>query len=67
MWKFQSAEKLHEAVASLTEKQLQGTNLEIIQAYFNKLSREEYDVVTFDAWYNCNTVADYNIVRELME
>ena len=67
MWKFQSAEKLHEAVASLTEKQLQGTNLEIIQAYFNKLTREEYDVVTFDAWFNCNTVADYNIVRELME
>ena len=67
MWKFQSAEKLHKAVASLTEKKLQGTNLEIIQAYFNKLTREEYDVVTFDAWYNCNTVADYNIVRELME
>ena len=67
IWKFASAEMLHEAVASLSEKQLQGTNLEIVQAYFNKLSREEYDVVLFNAWYNCNTVADYNIVRGLME
>ena len=67
IWKFQSSEKLHQAVASLTEKQLQGTNLEIIQAYFKGLTNDDYDVVTFDAWFNCNTVADYNTVRKLME
>lgn len=66
MWKFKSSERLHESVNSLSEKQLQGTNLEIVQAYFGELNAEEYDVVTFNEWYNCNTVADYNQVRKLM-
>ena len=66
MWKFKSSERLHEALNSLSEKQLQGTNLEIVQAYFGELNAEEYDVVTFNEWYNCNTVADYNQVRKLM-
>ena len=66
MWKFSSSDKLLNAVGSLSEKQLQGTNLEIIQAYFGDMNAEEYDVVTFDDWFNCNTVADYEIVRKLM-
>lgn len=66
MWKFKSSVRLHEAVNSLSEKQLQSTNLEIIQAYFGELNAEEYDVVIFNEWYNCNTVADYNQVRKLM-
>ena len=66
MWKFNSSEKLHYIISNLTEKQLQGTNLEIIQAYFGELNANEYDVVTFSEWFNCNTVADYNIVRKLM-
>ena len=66
MWKFKSFNRLHKVVNSLSEKQLQGTNLEIIQAYFSELNAEEYDVVTFNEWYNCNTVEDYNQVRKLM-
>ena len=66
MWKFASSEKLFKAVSALTEEQLKGTNLEIIQAYFGEMNAEEYDVVTFNDWFNCNTVADYNIVRKLM-
>lgn len=66
MWKFASSDKLLKAVATLSEKQLQGTNLEIIQAYFGDMNAEEYDVVTFADWFNCNTVADYEIVRKLM-
>ena len=53
-------------VDPLTKEQLQGTNLEIIQAYFSDMNSEEYDVVTFTDWFNCNTVADYDIVRKLM-
>lgn len=66
MWKFASSEKLLKAVGYLTETQLQGTNLEIIQTYFGDMNAEEYDVVTFADWFNCNTVADYEIVRKLM-
>ena len=53
-------------IHALSEKQLQGTNLEIIQDYFRDMNAEDYDVVTFAEWYNCNTVADYIIVRKLM-
>ena len=63
MWKFSSSERLLKTVDSLTKEQLQGTNLEIIQAYFSDMNSEEYDVVTFTDWFNCNTVADYDIVR----
>ena len=66
MWKFISSEKLIRVTELLTDKQLQGTNLEIIQAYFGELNANEYDVVTFSDWFNCNTVADYNQVRKLM-
>ncbi|MBO7496344.1 MAG: licC domain protein [Salinivirgaceae bacterium] len=66
MWKFASSEKLHEAVCTLTETQLHGTNLEIVQAYFGDMNPTEYDVVSFSEWFNCNTVADYEFVRKLM-
>lgn len=66
MWKFISSEKLVEVTDLLTDKQIQGTNLEIIQAYFGELDSNEYEIVTFSDWFNCNTVADYNKVRALM-
>lgn len=66
IWKFTSSELLIKVVNQLSEKQIQGTNLEIIQAYFDKLTNNDYEVVIFDKWFNCNTVADYNIVRNLM-
>lgn len=65
MWKFSSSERLLKTVDSLTKEQLQGTNLEIIQAYFSDMNSEEYDVVTFTDWFNCNTVADYDIVKKI--
>lgn len=67
MWKFASFEKLQAVVDSLSESQLRGTNLEIVQSYFGDLDDFDYDVVSFDDWFNCNTVADYKIVRKLMK
>ena len=66
IWRFISLSRLKNVVATLSKEQLQGTNLEIIQAYFGDLSEGEYDTVLFDEWYNCNTVDDYNIVKQLM-
>ncbi len=67
IWKFHAPNKLEAALSSLKEEQLKGTNLEIVQAYFDRLSADEYEVAAFSEWYNCNTVADYNIVRSLMK
>lgn len=66
MWKFSSSTKLLDAVKTLSDRQLQGTNLEIIQAYFGDMDASKYDVVKFTEWFNCNTVADYRTVRNLM-
>lgn len=67
MWKFISSDILLKVVNSLPDKQLQGTNLEIIQSYFGNLEKQEYDIVAFPDWFNCNTVADYSVVRNLMK
>lgn len=67
MWKFSSSTKLLDAVKTLSNRQLQGTNLEIIQAYFGNMDSDGYEVVRFTDWYNCNTVADYKAVRKRMQ
>lgn len=38
----------------------------VLKNRYRLLNSEEYDVVTFTDWFNCNTVADYDIVRKLM-
>lgn len=62
VWKFTDMSKLSKVLNSLTPKQVKGTNLEIIQGYFGDLSSEEYDMVAFNTWHNCNTVKDYETV-----
>lgn len=62
IWKFTSLERLLDVVSDLTDEQIKGTNLEIIQNYFGDLSFDEYEIVPINVWYNCNTVADYQKV-----
>ncbi len=62
VWKFTDISKLSQVLNSLTTKQVKGTNLEIIQGYFGDLNSEEYEMVTFNTWHNCNTVKDYETV-----
>lgn len=67
IWKFVNPCRLREVIGCLTAEQKQGTNLEIIQAYFGALDIADYCVVSFDTWYNCNTVADYNKVFSIIK
>lgn len=67
IWKFVSPHRLGEVVTGLSEKQRRGTNLEIIQRYFGGLRPGDYDMVKFDDWFNCNTVADYRNVHSLLK
>lgn len=62
VWKFTDIDRLTAVLNSLTPKQTQGTNLEIIQRYFGSLPPSDYEMVTFETWYNCNTVNDYMTV-----
>lgn len=62
VWKFTDMKKLSDVLKILTPNQVRGTNLEIIQGYFGDLTPQEYKMVSFDTWHNCNTVKDYETV-----
>lgn len=59
IWKFADAVHLRKSFESIREKEWQGTNLAFIQRYFGTLQKEEYDVITFNKWINCNVVSEY--------
>lgn len=62
VWKFQDLRKLNQIIDTLSEEQVRGTNLEIVQRYFVDLSSEDRQMIVFSTWYNCNTVMDYEEV-----
>jgi CTP:molybdopterin cytidylyltransferase MocA len=66
MWKFRNSEKLLEICRHLTPDQKKGTNLEIIQRYFGNIHASELDIVCVKDWFNCNTIADYRQVYQIL-
>lgn len=62
MWKFRNVQRLNVVCGSLTQRQKEGTNLEIIQRYFGTLKSDALDIIQVEKWYNCNTVSDYRNV-----
>ena len=59
MWKFTNPAKLRKVCSELTQKQIEGTNLEIVQRYYGNIDYENLKIVRVEKWYNCNTVNDY--------
>lgn len=59
IWKFRDVARLRGVVASLTPEQEHGTNLEIVQGYFDAVSPDDYEMIALSVWCNCNTVADW--------
>ncbi len=59
IWKFTGKDRIQAAFDNVTDEAWQGTNLVYIQAYFGALSKDDYEVVPFERWVNCNTVEDY--------
>lgn len=67
IWKFINGRKLMQVVEDLSQKQSKGTNLEIIQGYFENMEQTEYEISTMDTWVNCNTIEDYEKIMNLMK
>ncbi|MCR5385570.1 MAG: hypothetical protein K6E69_00455 [Treponema sp.] len=65
VWKFTNALRLFEIVESLNQQEIEGTNLIIVQKYFQALSRQDFDVIGFEKWINCNTVEDYRKIGDM--
>lgn len=64
IWKFTDTLRLKKIASNISEDEEKGTNLIIIQQYFEKLSENDYDIIPFQIWYNCNTVSDYDYVSK---
>ncbi len=64
IWKFYQRERLADVFGTMRESDWFGTNLTFIQKYFEGLSEEEYEMVLFDTWINCNTVSDFRKMSE---
>ncbi len=64
IWKFADAGRLRRAAASLSPEQWQTTNLVLVQAYFGELDGDAYEIIAFEKWINCNTVADYEKIED---
>lgn len=64
IWKFADRARLRQAIDAVSEKEWKGTNLVLIQKYFGTLKREQYDMVKFKEWINCNTISDYRQITE---
>ncbi len=63
VWKFRRPGLLRDIYGNMREQEWQGTNLVFIQKYFQSLMPEEYDIVRFKRWVNCNTIADFEEAR----
>lgn len=59
IWKFIDSAKLKYLTLNLDDELWQGTNLNLIQEYFGNLSKEDYEIIMFDKWINCNTISDF--------
>lgn len=64
IWKFADGAHLGKVTDTISESQWRGTNLVVIQKYFGILSREQYEMVMFREWINCNTVSDYRRINQ---
>lgn len=61
IWKFIDIGCLRYICNNLLEEEKKGTNLVIIQKYFEKLTEKQYIIFNFKEWINCNTINDYKL------
>lgn len=59
IWKFTDFRLMKSVFDSIEEQNWQGTNLIFIEKYFRALQREEYEIILFEKWINCNTISDF--------
>ena len=67
VWQFFDARKLKSIVNGLSAEQKSGTNLVPIVEYFKDVDAKKVRICQFDAWFNCNTIADYRNMEKFVE
>ncbi len=63
IWKFTDIELLSDLVLNGDPERFTGTNLVLINEYFQKLAKngETIDIISMKTWINCNTINDFII------
>lgn len=59
VWKFHQPDRVRRAVEEIPAEEWTGTNLVMIQQYFGGLKEDDYQMIPFRKWINCNTAADF--------
>ena len=59
VWKFHDLARLRTLGEGIGAERFDETNLGFIQEYFRSVPPDEIELVTFQDWFNCNTIADY--------
>ncbi len=63
VWKFCDVALLHKTMHTLGSGLYTDTNLLPIERYFNARNINQVKFITFDIWFNCNTIDDYHAIR----
>jgi len=63
IWKFKQPELLKAVYGNMKEDDWKGTNLVFVQNYFQTIQRNEYQIIPFKKWINCNTINDFDDYR----
>lgn len=64
IWKFVQADKVRTVYGEIKDEWKE-TNLIFVQKYFQKLNREDYDIIQFEKWINCNTFSDFDKITDM--
>ena len=67
IWKFRDIKALDKANNDFFNTQKEGTNLGIIQRYFDSVKPEDAEVIRLKRWVNCNTRSDYLAIKNNWE
>jgi len=63
-WKIADTKLFHHLNSNLTESELCGTNLVLIEKYFSQFPMEMISPIIFQYWINCNTREDFTCFEQ---
>ena len=67
VWKFNDMEKLKTANDKFSEGDISDSNLGIIRNYVSECNSDEFELIGFERWTNCNTRSDYKKILSFWE
>lgn len=67
VWQFSDIRRLKKVVLGLSDDERAGTNLVPILKYYGNVDGNKIRVCQFNAWFNCNTIADYHAMRDYVK